>query len=74
MELTKERYDILIADKRTLGMYKVKIKEYKDEVERLNRIINLRDKEIDDLNLLLSKKVEFINKMKGIKCEKVAKR
>ena len=67
MEITKERYDKLIEDTRTLGMYKQKNREQKQEIERLNRILTLRDREIDDLNLLLSKKVEFINKMKGLK-------
>ena len=63
MEITKERYDKLIADTRTLGMYKIKIKEYKDEVERLNRVVSLRDREIQELSLLLDKKIDFYNKV-----------
>ena len=67
MEITKERYNNLIQDTRTLGMYKQKNKELQNEIQRLNRVLVLRDREIDDLNLLLSKKVEFINKMKGLR-------
>ena len=67
MEITKEKYDSLIQDTRTLGMYKLKLKEYKDEVDRLNRVIRLRDREIQELSLLIDKKVDFINKMKGLR-------
>lgn len=64
MEISKERYDSLVNDTRTLGMYKKKVQEQKDEIQRLNRVLVLRDREIDDLNLLLSKKIEFYSKMR----------
>ena len=60
MEITKERYDKLIQDTRTLGMYKQKNKEQKDEIERLNRVVKLRDREIQELSLLIGKKVDFM--------------
>lgn len=60
MEITKERYDKLLQDTRTLGMYKIKLKEQKDEIERLNRVVSLRDREIQELSLLLNKKIDFM--------------
>ena len=65
MTISEERYNRLIQDTRTLGMYKVKLKEQKDEIERLTRVVSLRDKEIQELSLLLDKKVEFYNKVGG---------
>ena len=55
----------MIQDTRTLGMYKVKLKEQNNEIERLNRIISLRDREIQELSLLLDKKIDFYNKVGG---------
>ena len=65
MEITKEKYDRLIADVRTLGMYKKKIKEQNNEIQRLNRVLVLRDKEIQELTLLLGNKIDFFNKVGG---------
>ena len=65
MEITKEKYDRLIADTRTLGMYKIKLKEHREEIERLNRVVSLRDREIQELTLLLDKKIDFYNKVGG---------
>ena len=66
-EILKEKYDRLVKDVRTLGMYKKKVEEQNEEIERLNRVLVLRDREIDDLNLLLSKKVEFMKEMRKVK-------
>lgn len=57
-EKLKEKYDLLVKDTQELARNKMKIKELEEEVKRLNRIIEYRDKEIQELSLLIEKEVK----------------
>lgn len=57
-EKLKEKYDLLVKDTQELAKFKIKIKELEEEVKRLNRIIEYRDKEIQELSLLIEKEVK----------------
>ena len=58
-EILKKKYEALIKDTQELAQYKLKIAELEETNERLNRLVNYKEKEIIELYLLLGKKVEF---------------
>ena len=52
-ETLKEKYQELLEDTKDITKFKVKIKHLENEIERLNRILNMKEKEIIELSLLV---------------------
>ena len=48
-----EKYEHLMKDTQELAKYKILIQEQLEEIERLNRIIKQREREIVELSLLV---------------------
>lgn len=60
-EILKQKYEKLVKDTKELAHYKTEAKKLKEEIDKLNRIIKYRDNEINNLYMLLDKKIKFIN-------------
>lgn len=60
-EKLEEKYNQLLKETHDVVKLKLKIKSLEKEIEKKNRIINLRNIEINDLNILLSQKLEGYN-------------
>lgn len=51
-------------NEKEIAHWKMKLQEKDKEIEKLNRIIKQREREIQELYLLLDKKIEFENRVK----------
>ena len=60
-EILKQKYESLIKETKELVHYKQEVNDLKEEIDKLNRIIKYRDNEINNLYMLLDKKIKFIN-------------
>ena len=65
-EILKQKYESLIKETKELVHYKQEVADLKEEIEKLNRIIKYRDNEINNLYMLLDKKIKFINETRYI--------
>lgn len=57
-EKLKESYKRLLKDTKDVAKLKLRIRELEKDKERLERIINLRNKEIIELSLLVMEKIK----------------
>ena len=53
-EILKQKYEHLLQDAHDVVKLKLKIKELEKDLEKKNRILDLRNIEINELNILLS--------------------
>lgn len=60
-EKLEEKYNQLLKETHDVVKLKLKIKNLEKELEKKNRIIDLRNIEINELNILLSQKLEGYN-------------
>lgn len=65
-EILKQKYESLIKETKELVHYKQEVKDLKEEIDKLNRIIKYRDNEINNLYMLLDKKIKFINETRNM--------
>lgn len=58
-EILKQKYEKLVKDTKELAHYKTEVDKLKEEIDKLNRIIKYREYEINQLSLLVGKKIKF---------------
>lgn len=58
-EILKQKYEKLVKDTKELAHYKIEVDKLKEEIDKLNRIIKYREYEINQLSLLVGKKIKF---------------
>lgn len=58
-EILKQKYEKLVKDTKELAHYKTEADKLKEEIDKLNRIIKYREYEINQLSLLVGKKIKF---------------